>query len=252
MSGFREAVRNGNVLAGSFIKTASHVIPELFAAGGLDFGVIDAEHAAFDAMTLDAMLLAGRAAGLPCLVRVPNLVSTLTGQVLDGGAAGIVMPHVATPEAAHAAVAAAKYGPGLRGFSPSTRAGAYGGRPAANLRAEADRESTLWVQIEDAEALSHLDAIAAIEDIDCLFIGRVDLAASLGVSAVDSPDIIAAMRATIDAARCHRRAVGIYVSGTAEIAALRALGISVFACGSDQTMILEGGKTVRESKNVLF
>ena len=60
MEEFRQAVRNGTVLIGTFIKTPSHQVAEILGAGGLDFAVIDAEHAPFDPETLDRMVLAGR------------------------------------------------------------------------------------------------------------------------------------------------------------------------------------------------
>ena len=105
MQKFRQTVRDGSVLIGTFIKTAAHQIPEVIAASGLDFAIIDAEHAAFGSETLDRMIMAGRGAGLPCLVRVPELASAPIGQVLDLGAAGVVVPHVATDEAAMRPVA---------------------------------------------------------------------------------------------------------------------------------------------------
>ena len=252
MREFRQAVRDGAVLIGTFIKTASHQIPEILGAAGLDFAIIDAEHAPFDLLTLDRMVLAGRSAGLPCLVRVPELAPAQIGQVLDLGAAGIVVPHVATPEAATQALSAAKYGSGARGFSPSTRAGGYGTADPTAYRLAADRDSSVWCQIEDAAALSNLDAIAAIDQLDCLFIGRADLALSLGVDSPRDPKVAAAVAATAVAGRRHGRTVGIFVSDTTEIPDLLALGITVFVCGSDQSFLLAQGRRIRKDLSTLL
>jgi 2-keto-3-deoxy-L-rhamnonate aldolase RhmA len=245
MREFRQRVRDGAVLIGTFIKTASHQVAEIVGAAEMDFAIVDAEHAPFDLMTLDRMVLAGRGASLPCLVRVAELAAAPIGQVLDLGAAGIVVPHVASADAAWRCVAAAKYGAGQRGFSPSTRAGGYGTLDPAAYRATADRESAVWCQIEDAAALPQLDAIAAIDGVDCLFIGRADLAASLGVDGPRHPQVVAAVKATAEASRRQGRTIGIFIADTAEIPELLALGITIFVCGSDQSFILAQGRRVR-------
>jgi 2-keto-3-deoxy-L-rhamnonate aldolase RhmA len=246
MEKFRQSVREGAVLIGAFIKTAAHQIPEILGVAGLDFAVIDAEHAPFDPETLDRMVLGGRAAGLPCLVRVPELAPAPIGQALDLGAAGVLVPHVASAEAAERTIAAAKYAAGRRGFSPSTRAGGYGAGNAGTYRLKADEESSVWCQIEDEAALAHLDAIAAINGVDCLFIGPADLAASLGAGSPRDAKVTDAIAAIAEAGRRHGRTVGIFVGGTEEIPALLKLGITVFVCGTDQSFILARARQIRK------
>lgn len=245
MGEFRQAIRGRTVLIGTFIKTPAHQIPELLGAAGLDFAIIDAEHAPFDPETLDRMVLGGGAAGLPCLVRVPELASAPIGQALDLGAAGVVVPHVASAEAAEQAVAAAKYAKGQRGFSPSTRAGGYG--TVSDYRVRADAGSVVWCQIEDEAALSQLDSIAAVDAVDCLFIGPADLSLSLGAESPRDPKVQAAIAAIADAGRRHGRTVGIFVAGTDEIPALLKLGITVFVCGTDQGFILARARQIRQA-----
>lgn len=250
--GFRQAVRSGRPLLGVFIKTASHQTVELVARTGLDFAVVDAEHAPFDPLTLDRMAMAGRGADLPLLVRPPDLGASFVGQALDLGLAGVVAPHVDGPAAAERVLAASRYDRGQRGFSPSTRAGGYGAPDARAYREAADRENSVWCQIEDAAALARLDDIAAIPELDCLFIGRADLAQSLGVSRQDDPEVEAAVRAIAEAGRRHGRAVGIYISDVGEISGLRPLGVSVFVCGSDQSWLIGEGRRLRWDADALF
>jgi 2-keto-3-deoxy-L-rhamnonate aldolase RhmA len=190
------------------------------------------------------MVLAGRAAGLPCLVRVPELAPAPIGQALDFGAAGVLVPHVASAEAAERAVAAEKYGKGQRGFSPSTRAGGYGA--ADGYRLKADAESSVWCQIEDEAALARLDAIAAVDEVDCLFIGPADLALSLRADSPRDPKVKAAIAAIAEAGRRHGRTVGIFVGSTDEVPALLKLGITVFVCGTDQGFILARARQIRK------
>ena len=248
----REAVRGRRPLLGAFVKTASHQAVELTAATGADFAVVDAEHAPFDRSTLDAMVPAGRAGGLPLLVRPPDLDPSFIGQALDLGFAGVLAPHVASPKAARRVIAAARFDAGQRGFSPSTRAGGYGAGDPADYRRAADAATCLWVQIEDAEALPQLDAIAAIDAIDCLFVGRADLALSLGVERPDDPKLVEAVRTIAAAGGRAGRTLGIYVGSPDEIAALRALGFSLFICGSDQSWLLAEGRRVRRAADEAF
>lgn len=242
---FRQAVRSGRQLLGVFIKTASHQTVELVARTGLDFAILDCEHAPMDALTLDRMALAGRAAGLPLLVRPPAIDPVFVGQALDIGLSGVVAPHVDSAEAANALLDAAKYARGQRGFSPSTRAAGYGAPNARAYREAADAESSVWCQIEDASAIDRLDAIAAIEDVDCLFLGRADLAQSFGVDSQADPKVVEAVRATAEAGQRHGRTVGIFIGSPSEIPDLKALGISVFVCGSDQSWLIGEGRRVR-------
>jgi 2-keto-3-deoxy-L-rhamnonate aldolase RhmA len=251
MDSFRQRVRARQPVLGTFIKTASHQVVEVLAIGGLDFAIVDAEHAPFDLATLDVMALAGRAAGLPLLVRMPALSAVPIGQVLDLGTAGVVVPHVFTAEAGQAAVAAAKYSAGKRGFSPSTRAGSYGSIDGKTYRAQADADSSVWCQIEDKAALANLDAIAQLDEIDCLFIGRADLSLSLGVESQTHPDVISAVKATAEAGNRHNRTVGIHISDTAEIPELLALGITAFVYGSDQGLLSSGVRRLRADLSAL-
>jgi 2-keto-3-deoxy-L-rhamnonate aldolase RhmA len=243
----RERIRSGRPSIGVFIKTASHQVVELVARAGLDFAIVDAEHAPFDLLTLDRMALAARAGGLPLLIRTPGLDTALIAQALDMGFSGIVAPHVDSAERAWSLADAARFDRGHRGFSPSTRAGGYGAPDARAYREAADRGASLWCQIEDASALPRLDEIAAVDEIDCLFLGRADLALSLGVDSQSDPKVVEGARATAEAGRRSGRAVGIFVSSPQEIAPLAELGISVFVCGSDQSWLLAEGRAIRSA-----
>lgn len=241
--GLRERVRAGKVVLGAFIKSPSHDIGEVMALAGLDFAIIDAEHAPFDLGAIDRVVLGARSGGLPCLVRPPSLDAHFIGQCLDLGAAGVLAPHVSTPQKAKGVIAAAKYASGHRGYSPATRAGGQGLDPG--YLAGADAASSVWCQIEDAEAIDRLDEIAVLDDVDCLFLGRADLGLSLGAAGPDDPKLLAAVRATAEAGRRHGRAVGAYIGDTAEIPDLMALGLTLFACGADHGWLIAQGRRHR-------
>ncbi|MBS0278915.1 MAG: aldolase [Proteobacteria bacterium] len=245
MTHLRERIRNGETVLGAFIKSASHHVSEVLGHAGLDFAIVDAEHAPFGIGDIDRVMLGARSANLSCFVRPPDHAPAFINRCLDLGAAGIVAPHVTDAECARRLIAAMKYAEGQRGFSPSTRAGGYGALAASAYRAKADAETSLWCQIEDAFALAHLDAIAKVEGVDCFFLGRADLALSLGVERNDDPKMKSAIAAIADAARRNNIAFGLYIGEASEIPAFLPLGASVFVCGSDQSYLLAQGRANR-------
>lgn len=104
------------------------------------------------------------------------------------------------------------------------------------FRAYSDERSVAAVQIEDAEALNHLDDICAVDDVDMLFIGPTDLSQSMNV-ALDSAVLEEAIQKIIDAGRAADIAIGLFVGDPATIPDWINRGVSLFVCGSDQSML---------------
>jgi 2-keto-3-deoxy-L-rhamnonate aldolase RhmA len=229
---------------GTFLKSPSYHNTEILGHAGLDYIVVDGEHAPFGPAELDMIAMAARSVDLPILMRIATLDAAAINTCLDLGAQGIMVPHVRSQADAERAVAATRHGPG-RGFSPSTRAGDYGTLGARACRAMAAAGTTVWAQIEDEEALASLDAIAAVIGVDCLFVGRADLAISLGVEDPANPAMLDALHRVANAARRANRAAGIFVNTIDEIAALKTIGYTCFVCGSDQSLLMEQGKRLR-------
>lgn len=242
MSGLRQRLLKGEVLAGTFLKTPDPRLIEILGLAGLDFVVADQEHAPLGIEALDLIALAAKAAHMPVLVRVPSRRAEAIGSVLDIGCAGIVVPHVRGPQDADDVANTVKYERGKRGFSPSVRGGAYG-TAGPGYRADADRRSVVMAQIEDREALEHLDEIAAVPEIDVLFVGPVDLGLSMQVES-GSIELGAAIAGVAAAARKAGKAAGLFVGDPSHIARWVDHGVSVFICGSDQSILLAGGRTI--------
>lgn len=243
IASFRERLRRRDLLVGTFQKTPSPIVAELLGRSSLDCVVIDGEHAPFDRVSLDVCLLALQAGGTPALVRVPSADSSHVLPALDCGGTGIVVPHVGSAEDARAAVRAARYGPGGRGFAAAPRCANYGGRSIqAQLAAAAG--TTVIAQIEDAEALDHLPAIMATDGLDAILIGRMDLTVSLGKESPDHPDVLRAVEAIVHATRSTSVAAGMFVPHVSEVPRWRALGVSLLMLGSDQQFVVTGARTL--------
>ncbi len=226
------------------MKTPSSAIMEILGHSGLDCVCIDAEHAPFDRAAIDAVVLAAHAHDLPSLVRVPQAEPAQLLNALDLGATGVIVPHIASAAAARQVASAGRYGREGRGYAGSTRAAGYTTRPMAQVIADANA-SAIIVQIEDESALAHIDDIAAVDGIDCLFIGRMDLAVSLGAGSADDPAVVEAVRLICQAGRRHERCVGMFTATTAEAARWRDEGASLFLLGSDQQWVLQGARDLK-------
>ena len=231
----RRRLLAGEQLIGTFVKTPTTHATEILGALGFDFVVIDEEHAPFDRLTTDTVLLAAKAAGTAALVRVKDLSGILS--VLDGGAAGVLVPHVASAMRAREAAAACRYQGGRRGYSGSPRHAGYGAGGMWKTVEAADASTIVIAQIEDPEALDEIDAIAAVDGIDALFIGRGDLAVALGAKSSDAPEVRGAVERIGAAARAAGKPVCVFVAGQAEAAWLREQGASAFVVASDQSFV---------------
>jgi 2-keto-3-deoxy-L-rhamnonate aldolase RhmA len=242
---FGERLRAKEALLASFIKTPGVHGIEIAGLAGLDAVVIDAEHAPFSANALDLALLAARAAGIAAIVRVPDARAATIGAALDLGAAGVLVPHVCSVDDAKAAAAAARYLGGRRGFSNSPRAGGYGMAAMAEHIDQQDRSALVLCQIEDAVAVDSVEAIAAVPGVDCLFVGRADLAVSHGLTQLSHARVLDAQARTFQAAAQAGVCAGIFVGDTAEVDTLRRAGCSFFVVGSDQSVLRTGFRALR-------
>lgn len=236
--GFRARLGAGDHLTGVVVRTPSHQVVEVLAARvEPDVVMIDTEHAAFDPSVLDATIAVARGLGVPTLVRVPELTRAALQQPLDLGATGVVVPHVVTAADAATAVRLAHYGDGGRGYSGSTRSAGWGGRPMADVVAEARATTTVVVQVEDPAAVAEAEAIAATPGIDAVFVGAADLAVAMGATST-ADDAVERTCATVIAA-CARAGASVvaFAATRADAAAWRAGGVSCVMLGTDQARL---------------
>lgn len=245
---FRARLTAGEPLAGPFVKTPSAEVIEIMALAGVEFICLDAEHAAFGRRELDWCLALARALGLPAVVRVAHAAPETLLQALDGGAAGLLVPHVRSATQAAEVARLARFGAGGRGYAGSTRQGGFTARPMADLLRAAPGEVAVLAQIEDPEALAELSAIAATPGIDGLFFGAADLGVGLGLGASTGPEIDRAFDAAAAAARAAGIALGAYGARPEALAGMRAKGVTFALIGSDQGMVLAGARALAAAR----
>ena len=172
--------RSGPVPLGTWIMSASAFVAEAMGCAGFDRLLVDAEHSPLDSMDIAAMLAAIGATAAAPVVRVPCNDAVMVKRIMDAGAQSLMFPMVQNTQDAQRAVAATRDPPhGVRGVAAMHRASRFGTVPEYLKRAGS--EACVIVQIETPEAMRNLEAIAAVDGVDCIFIGPGDLAASMGL-----------------------------------------------------------------------
>lgn len=237
----KRKITAGQPVCGAFVKTPHPIVIEIMGQAGYDFLVLDAEHAPFDRSAIDTMMIAGRAAGVPLIVRVPASGPDWIMAVLDAGAAGIMVPHVNDAGFAAELVRATRYGPwgqGGRGFAGTTRAAEYAARGLAEHFTKTADEITLMCQIEDPPGADAYAEIAAVDGVDALFIGRADLAVGYGKNDFFDAEIAAK---SLEILGAEGAATGLYCAPGEDLGPLAKAGATVFVIGSDHTCLKRGG-----------
>ena len=228
---------------GTWISSCSLVCLDALRGSGFEWFMIDTEHAPVNPETLAAMVSLLENGGPPSLVRVGNLDPYLIKQALDSGAYGVLVPLVSTEAQAKAAVAFAKYPPeGVRGAAAAA-ASRYGRELSSYLRT-ANAETLVGVQIETTEALENLEAIAAVKDVDILFVGPQDLTLSLGLmDDRKNPKVRKAMRSVVEACERHGKVPGTLVIDPEERKLAVELGFRFISLASDVRFLLDGARS---------
>ena len=176
----KRMLKEGKKTAGAWLQIASPFTAEIMSQAGFDWLIIDMEHGPGDILTLISQLQAMNGTGVVPLVRAPWNDFVAIKRILDAGVYGILFPYVNTKAEAEAAVRACKYPPeGIRGVAGSPRAAGYGQNPKEYLT-RANNEILIITAVETPEAVANLDEILAVEGLDGIFIGPMDLAASMG------------------------------------------------------------------------
>jgi 2-keto-3-deoxy-L-rhamnonate aldolase RhmA len=233
---------------GVFIKTVSPHIVEILGGTGLDFAVLDAEHAPFDHRDLDMMMIAGRAAQLPLYVRVRDRSSASIQSALDLGACGIVVPHVDSPQIAREVVRHARFIGGSRGYSGGTRHAGYGTRPMPEAIMEGDKAEVI-VQIEHPDAVRDVNVILAVEGVHGILVGKADLALAMGHTR-QGPEVNAVVADMMrDLVLPAGKIVGFVVGNAAEREAYGKMGANWFLVGTDQGLLRRAARDLLSSFN---
>ncbi len=215
----KSALKAGGTAFGTIIFEFNTTgIGRIVASAGADFVMYDMEHTGWSMETIRMLLATSRAADLAPMVRVPALQYHFVARVLDLGAMGVMVPMMETEEDARALVQHAKYPPvGKRGTTFGVGHDDYQDGDIALKMRSANEETMLVALVETARGVENVDAIAAVEGIDVIWVGHFDLTTSMGIpGAFEHPRFRAALQCILDACRRHGKAAGIMVPDAGE------------------------------------
>ncbi|OBH78594.1 aldolase [Mycobacterium mantenii] len=239
----RDALRgDALVLCLALLNSRTPDVPGVAAACGYDAVYIDLEHTSTSLEAAQMLCVSALGAGISGLVRVPSHDPSVIARVLDGGAVGVIVPHVDSKEEAERVVQAARFPPiGNRSISGPNAVSGYTPRGAPQLAEFLERRTVVAVMIETPEAVEASASIASVGGIDMILIGPSDLTAEMGIHGqYENEHFHGAVESVAAACRSHGVALGI--AGIKSLDLLNrfvGLGLRFVSAGTDIGMMTE-------------
>lgn len=237
--------------AGCWLSLASSPVAEALAHCGFDWLMIDAEHAPNDIQNVFSQLQAidaarAHGANAHAVVRVNRNNAALVKRMMDCGAQTIMFPAIETAEEAAHAVASTRYpqnnNGGIRGISSVVRAGIYG--LDRNYTSTANAQASVIVQVESPRGFANIDAIAAMEGVDCIFVGTSDFAANMGhLANATHADVQTAIAYITAVCAQYNKSVGVYAPDPDVAKRYRDMGINFISLHSDIVWLTRGASS---------
>jgi len=248
MFSLKEKLKHGENLYGPFWKTSACALVEILGNVGFDFFIIDMEHGPHSLETVEMLIRAGNISNVAPIVRVPENTENAILKPLDGGASGILVPHVSTKTEAQKVVSASKFYPiGERGIDIYARSANYGIIPKEKYLLEANEKMLVAIQIEGLEGVRGLKDILEVEGIDVVFIGPYDLSQSVGIPGqVDHPELISKMEKMVRLIRDAGIVAATYVDDPQTAKRWTDLGIQFISILVDVVIFHQGCQSLRE------
>jgi 4-hydroxy-2-oxoheptanedioate aldolase len=233
----KSRLRAGTPSFGAQIGLSDPAVAEIFGRAGFDWLVVDTEHSANNAGTLQSMLQAASYTDAVVLGRPLRLDTDEIRRLLDVGAHGILCPFINNGEEASRLVQACRYPPdGVRGYGPR-RAGAYGFDSDEYFQ-KANGALLVLAIIESDVAIKNIDEIVAVDGIDGVVIGPMDLSISLGLfKQFEHPTYIAAVDQVRSACSKHGKAMGTGCYSLEHAARCRQQGDTLLLVGGDDVFL---------------
>lgn len=233
----RKSKTLARIRAGEPIRTCvlGHYIPAFIchaARAGYDCLWLDLEHRALTIRELQALLAFSHLYDIDIMVRPPTLEKTGLYRLLEDGAAGLLIPHVSTPEKAKMLVDSVKFPPlGDRGIDNAGLDADFHIHDPDEYIRWANQETFLCVQIETPEGVRNAEAIAAVEGVDMLFVGPGDL--GLRLRQTKEMTLDDAWQIVADACKKHGKAFGGPAMPQEEMKKRHAMGAQLLVNASE-------------------
>jgi 4-hydroxy-2-oxoheptanedioate aldolase len=246
MADLKTRIRSGETLIGVFSDLASPLAVELCGEAGFDWAVLDLEHGAATETDLLGLLYAAATTPMAAVVRAQSAERLRVGRALDLGAEGVMLPQLKSVDEVREAVSFLRYPPvGQRGVALRTRGGGMGSLGHSDVARVVNDRIVGIVQIEAAGTVADADAIAALDEVDVLFVGPADLSHSLGIPGkFDEPLFQDSLRAVVEACRSHGKGAGILIYDAAGLPPLIEMGFTFIGLGSEGSFVSSGARAM--------
>ena len=250
MTNLKSRIQSNETVHGCWINMGSLTSTEIIGRSGFDWVLIDLEHGAGDAAIMYNQLQVLGGLETTPIVRIDEITRPNVQHILDAGASGIMFPQIQSEKDAEAAIKMMYYPPrGVRGMARAVRAMGFG-RTADTYVANLDKTVLGIIQIETVSALKHIDAIAAVDGVDVLFVGPFDLTTALGIfGQLDHQVYQHAIRDVAVAAKKHGKATGVLLRDPKEYHMYHDLGYRFLACGADGAFVTKGADEMIKQLN---
>jgi 4-hydroxy-2-oxoheptanedioate aldolase len=250
----KEKLARDEVVASMTVRLVRTIeIARIARTAGFDTLYIDIEHNSLSFDATGQICIAALAMGITPFVRVPTTRPEHVSRALDGGALGIIAPHIRNADDARRVVSAAKFPPlGERSASGGLPHIEYRSFPASESNPALNDVTMVIVMMETLDALENVESIAAVEGIDMMMIGTNDLTAEMGIPGqYDDPRVRDAYVRTIAACRRHGKHVGIGGLATRPdlVAEFVRMGARYVSTGTDLNFLV--GACTQKAKQVL-
>ena len=230
---FKRDLLAGKKLIGIWSSLANEITTEALGVAGFDWVVLDGEHSPNNVRTFITQLMALKDSPTAPVVRPSCNNAAEIKLLLDSGFYNFLIPFVESADEAHSAVSATRYPPqGIRGVSVSQRSNRYGTVP--DYFKNVNQHICVMVQIESRAGVAAVKDIAAVEGVDCIFVGPSDLAAALGhLGNASHPEVQAAIAQVFADAKAAGKPSGILAPVEADARRYLAMGATFVGVGSD-------------------
>jgi 2-keto-3-deoxy-L-rhamnonate aldolase RhmA len=238
-----EKLARDEVVAAMTVRLVRTIeIARIARTAGFDTLYVDLEHSSVSLEACGAICIAALEAGIAPFVRVPVNTPDYIARALEGGALGIIAPHVHSAAAAKEVVKAAKFPPlGERSNVSGLPHLHFRSFPQAEAYAALNDATMIIVQLESAAALARAEEIVAVDGVDMVLVGLNDLLADWGIPGeYDHPRVREAYAGTI--AACRKRGKHCGVGGLATrpdlVAEFVGMGARYVSTGTDTAFLL--------------
>jgi len=237
--------RAGPPLVGFFTRLRDSAAYEILAKTSTDFIIIDVEHGSFDRALLAECLLAGRAHGLPMLVRVPDENESTIQHSIGVGADGIIVPHISSAQTIERIVAFVRTRGVERAYAGATRISTYRRDSWSEFNAREAGRILVIAQIDEPPGIAAAQDIVSVMGLDGVFLGQIGLTLALGGDARASE---AALDGVCRTTMASNLLIGLSLPDEKMATAWHRRGVRLFAIDSDQSLL----KSAADARANLF